>query len=319
MNVTQMEHLIGEYVEFISPRVKPNTVATIRHRMADWMHDSPNMALTTEAIEAFRNRRLLDGSSPATIESTVAAVRTLAKHFSIDIATGRKLKIPAPDPDVPTHTRVASIYCSTVLAKWPRRLTAAKRSNWWRSWIAIASWTGFRLGDLRDLQWSDIDDLGIHLRATKTTRHGRPRLVVPMCPMVARHLAGIRGRFGDSVFGFGGALKQLRRELQRFAQAGGVEYVPPHGFRRFAIDIWTAADPVAGQIIQGNRLGVMGHYLNVHRHLSRVATSVEYPDAFCTEAEFRARKQAESILLASYRSANAEKRQLILDVARTLA
>lgn len=319
MNVTQLEQMIGDYVDFISPRVKPNTVATIRHRMSDWMHESCDMSFTTKAIEAFRNRRLLEGSSPATIESTVAAVRTLAKHFGIEISTGQKLKIPAPDPDVPTHTRVASMYCSTVLAKWPRRLTASQRASWWRSWIVLASWTGFRLSDLRGLKWSDIDELGIHLRAAKTTRHGRPRLVVPMCPMVTRHSHAIRGWFGDSVLGFGGALKQLRRELQRFAQAGGVDYVPPHGFRRFSIDIWTAADPVAGQIIQGNRLGVMGHYLNVHRHLSRVASTVEYPDAFCTEDEFRARKQAESILLATYRAANSEKRQLILDVARKLA
>lgn len=319
MNTITLQGHVDAYVAFIQPRVKPATVATIRHRMADWASESPDVSFSLDAIEAFRNRRLNDGSSPATIEATIATVRTIARHFGIDVRPGRRLKIPAPDPDVPTHTRVAAIYCATVCTKWPKRLTSANRSAWWRAWISVACWTGFRLSDLRALKWSDIDDMGIHLRATKTSRHGRPRLVVPMCAMVERALKPIRGWYGDSVFGNATSLKQLRRELQRMAAHGHVEYVPPHGFRRFAIDIWTSADPVAGQIIQGNRLGVMGHYLNVHRHLSRCAGQVEYPEAFCTEDEYRARKHAESILLASYRAANTSTRQLILDLAKKLA
>lgn len=140
-----------------------------------------------------------------------------------------------------------------------------------------------------------------------------------MTLMLRRHVNQIKGLYGDRVFGITKCLRQLRDELERIADAAKVPYVPPHGFRRFAVNAWTAADPLAGQLIQGCRLGAMDNYLNVLRHLARVSSRVELPDAFYTAAEIAKRHDDEQSLLQAYRTAKAEEKQLLLDIARRLA
>jgi hypothetical protein len=80
--------------------------------------------------------------------------------------------------------------------------------------------------------------------------------------------------------------KQLRRELARIAQAAGVPYVSPHGFRRFAITQWSLANDLAGRIIHGEGLSrVMRHYIQPVAVLDRWAPYVEIPPAWMSPKE----------------------------------
>lgn len=63
----------------------------------------------------------------------------------------------------------------------------------------------------------------------------------------------------------------------------------------------------------------MDHYLNVQRHLSRVAPSVELPEAFYTQQEIAKRRDDEESLMRSYRAAKADEKRLILEMAKRLA
>lgn len=276
--------------------------------------------VTQASIESFRDKAIGSGLSPATIEAVIYTVRRIV-NFSNDqnIPLGRKLFVPKPSPDVPRMETIDAIYRKVSATKWPRKLNAHQRCDWWRAYIVLTCWTGFRISDVSKLEWVHFESDCVRLCAKKTVRYRRPDLAVPMTFTLRRHVNQIKGLFGDRVFGITKCLRQLRDELERIADAAKVPYVPPHGFRRFAVNVWTDADPLAGQLIQGCRLGAMDNYLDVLRHLSRVSSRVEMPDAFYTPAEIARRQDDELSLLQAYRAAKADEKRLLLDLARRLA
>lgn len=267
--------------------------------------------LNVQTIEQYRSDALRKGYSPATIESCVATVRFIAEYSGTKIPIGRSLTVPRPDPDVPTMNRIAELYNAVQCAQWPVELTGAKRANWWRGFIFLASWSALRLGDLRRLDWSAIKQDAVHVKASKTKRHGRAALRIPIIPPVRRHLEILRALRYPTVLGLTSCYTQLRRELKRIAREAGVAAVLPHGFRRYAITQWSKADAMAGRIIQGCGLGVMNHYLDVEGYLQRFAPKVEIPQAFLSAKEQLAIERNENVILARYRAATPSDKHLI--------
>jgi integrase len=310
---------LDKYEEFVRFRVSESTHRTTRHRISEWCQRQGSGVPSAQSIEIFRNQCLEEGLRPRTIESVVDYVRRVASHNGHPLPLGKKLQIPKPSPDVPTVADIDRIYRKVSKANWPSRVNLSKRCDWWRAYLVLCCWCGFRLGDVAALTWKDVTSDAVILSAIKTKRYGRAHLAVPMTMPMRRHLESIRGLFGESIFGLTSCWRQLRRELESIATAAGVKYVPPHGLRRFAINQWSAADSMAGRIIQGESLGTMAHYLDVHRHLSRVAPSVEMPDAFYSPSELERRHDAEQSLLAAYRAAKEPERQLLISLAQKLA
>jgi integrase len=310
---------LAKYEEFARFRVKPSTMRTTKHRISEWVQRQGDGVPTVEQIEQFRNQCLEQGLRPRTIESVVDYVRRICEHSGHPLPLGKKLQIPKPRPDVPTTATIDSIYRKVAKANWPSRLNLSKRCDWWRAYLVVSCWCGLRIGDMAALTWEQVTADAVVVRADKTERFGRPELAVPMTRPLRRHLESIRGFYGDSVFGLTSCWRQLRRELESMADAAGVKYVPPHGLRRYAINQWSAADSMAGRIIQGESLGTMAHYLDVFRHLSRHAPNVEMPDAFYTSDELAKRHDAEQSLLAAYRAAKPVDKQLLVSLAQKLA
>lgn len=271
---------------------------------------------TLDLLEQFRDQEVTAGRSPATIEKTIFRVRQVALFGGVALSAGRKLPQPRPEPDVPLPETIEALYRSVEAARWPTCLNLAARANWWRAWMVVASWTGWRLSDLERFRWDHWSGQTLRIVAKKTQRLGRS-VAIPVPLWLAEAIQAIRGLFGERVFRMT-ARKQLRRELGRMAAVAGVPYVPPHGFRRFAISIWSAADGLAGQIIHGCRLGVMNHYLDPGRHLAAHAASVAVPRAFLGNFAQARLVSQERALVDWWRQASDTKQQLLYSVAREI-
>lgn len=318
MTETEILDLASKYLSVFGPRLSYRARQDVVYRARHWAKHAPLPEFTAEAIEAYRSTALEKGYSPATIEPVVAAVRTIARHAGIELPVGQALTIPKPNPDVPRPDRVAAIYRSVRVAEWPQQLPKDKRACWWRGFIVLACWTGLRLSDLRRLDWSAVTPTAIVWRASKTRRHGRPSLAIPIVPTVRRHLEMLRPLKTESVLGMTTCHRQLRRELRRMASHAGVPAVLSQGFRRFAVHQWTTADSLAGKIVHGMSIGVMEHYLGVEDFLEKVAPSVQIPVEFLSSKEQLERANAEAQLVRCYRRAKAEDRRLIEDLIRRL-
>ena len=153
--------------------------------------------------------------------------------------------------------------------------------------------------------------------AHKTRRYGRS-IPIPLPTWLKAQIDPLRGWFGTSVFGFRNRKAQWR-ELKAIATAAAVPYVPPHGFRRYAINQWSAVDSLAGQLLHGQRIGVMAHYLDVGRHLAKHAPNVEMPGAFMPQDVRDQQAREEQALRDLYQRSSPQKRALMLSLAREIA
>lgn len=317
MTADNLLNALESYCSFFTRRLSPKTLEGVRHRVTAWCRFS--RVVSVSEFERYRAELLEQGRSTATIESVIYAVRAVAEHAGVSIPTGVRLSLPVPDPDVPTVQQIGALYRSTGGARWPVCLPLARRAIWWRAWIVVASWTGYRLADLETLSWGHVGDDAILLRASKTKRARRPDCPIPITPPVRRHLEAIRGWFGPtSVFGLRSQRKQLRNELERLAGVAGVPYACPQQFRQFAVSQWAAVDSLCGQLIHGQRLGVFSHYLAVGRHLSKFARDVQMPEEYFSDSERSSMRSQEQELLAVFRRAREDRRGLILDLARSI-
>lgn len=307
----QLTRLIDEYAQL--PSVSDATVRTLRHRAACWRRIVGSAIPTADAITQFRITAA-KSLSPRTVEDTIAAIVRIAKNAGLEVDTGRRLRVPAPQPDVPTTQSLGRLYANAHAASWPRlgggshrdhclpAWCPISRSDWWRAWIVTAAVTGLRLGDLRRLR---ADMLGQWVTASKTSK----RHPVPDVPCLTRHWAKLKSL---------GPLpsKQLRAGLREIADAADVPYVSPQGFRRYAVTAWIAADATAGRIVHGCGIGVLAHYLDYHRILSDATPRLVLPKEFLSAAERKKTASDEAELTRRWRLASLRDRRLILDVAR---
>lgn len=165
----------------------------------------------------------------------------------------------------------------------------------------------------RDLRACSVQCFTARKLTASKTKKTHP---LPTSGFLARHLRSLAAT--DKLFG---SLpeKQLRRELQRIAAAAGVPYVPPHGFRRFAITQWSLANDLAGRIIHGEGLSrVMAHYVQPQSILDKWAPQVEVPSSWLTPKERADAIRAETELLAHYRRASQDTRDALLRIARAV-
>ncbi len=132
-------------------------------------------------IEAFKARRKSDGVSNKTINEELAI---LSKLLGYAHEIGELERAP------PTSRRLKvqpSSYDFFEFEEADRLLAAAKSApDPWCAMIPVTVFTGLRLGELRGLQWDDVDLMGarIHIRraaddtgALGPTKNGRARVV----------------------------------------------------------------------------------------------------------------------------------------------
>lgn len=307
------------------PDVSTSGVRTARYNVKRWIKldgERDVTRISAESFTRFRQRAIALGYSSRSIESTVEVVARIARHAGCEIDTGNRLKSSPPAPRVPSPQTIGAIYSAAKHATWPCQRGGGRghtrppspwlpcsRADWWRAWIVTAAWTGLRLADLQSLTWEDLESG----RAANKTGKRHP-IVIP--EFVRRHLAKL-DTSTDAVFVRMPA-KQVRDELQRLATATNVPYVSPQGFRRFAVQQWTQANPLAGGIVHGTSLGVRAYYLDPARILEDTAPSVVMPEEFRTVKERNMRVRVEEELIRRLRKMAPKDRQLAVDLVRKI-
>lgn len=164
---------------------RPSTVRekrrALRRGLLDHLGHLHLDKITARHVESFKARRKKDGVGPKTINEEVAI---LSKILGYAEEIGelrqpppkiRRLKVPKPSFDFLDFEEADRL-----------REAARHAPEPWCAMIPVAMWTGLRLGELRALQWEDVDLVGarLHVRHAAddvNTLHppksGQPRIV----------------------------------------------------------------------------------------------------------------------------------------------
>lgn len=279
-----MRDVLERYVQ--EAEIAERTQAKLRHQLNRWERYSSAQTvdeIDADSLIAFRMAAKSDGLSPRTIEDTINDVLLLVRSTGRDISPGRRLKSHRKAPVVPALDSFAAAYGQASVTSWP--INSMSRSpevfdgltnaDIWRAFLVVGYWTGLRLDDLCQLEWSHVKADRIERNANKT---GKAHCF-PMSPIVAYHLDRIRQDESPNVFPFAKWSKaRIRRELRAMCDAAGVEHLTPQMIRRLAITQWACASPEAGRIVHGERLGVLSYYYDQHRILNEAGSRFEWPD-----------------------------------------
>lgn len=268
------------------------------NRFAKYMGDVPADQVTTEHLQELRRRLVNAGLKPRTIESTVSDLSTvIAWKTGAAPSLGNRLTADHPDP---RHISVDAIN-----AVWPLA------SSMLKGWIALSYWTAFRQTDgmrwLLEHRTQDIPDI-IRLRAGKT----RKNHVIPMPEWLRRILTEHRYRL-RTVSSFG--KKCIRGEIHACCVQAGISVWTPKHIRQTSITEWSRANPMAGGIIHGCKLGIMANYVASSIILESAAPRVRLPTCFGAKES----QSAEEALIASFRRLDPSAQGLISGTAERLA
>ena len=164
---------------------RPSTVRekrrAIRRGMLEHIGHLRLDQITTRHIESYKARRKNDGVGPKTINEELAILSKILGYAEEigELPTPppkiRRLKVPPPTFDFLDFEEAARMVEAAALAPDP-----------WCAMAPVALWSGLRLGELRGLQWDDVDLVAARLhvqRAADDTgelhppKSGRSRVV----------------------------------------------------------------------------------------------------------------------------------------------
>jgi integrase len=267
-----------------------------------------------DSFGRFRQGCLQKGLSPHSAEQTVRDIGYLLRHAGIVVDTGRPLRRPPPDPQVPALSEVGKCFANASVTRWPLR---SDKDDWWRCFWSLGLWTALRIRDILDLRWDAIHGNILRHSPKKTLRFGL-RQEIPLHEAVLRCLRAM-SQDGEYIFSPRFAMKQLRREIDRQCKAAQAGHITPHDLRRAGITMWTIAHPEAGRLIHGcGKKDVMRHYLSPLRILENAAPRCSLPAEMLTEEERKRAEQDEHQLITRFRQADPSQKELMLAICQKL-
>lgn len=270
--------------------------------------------LRPESFTLFRQRCLERGLSPHSVEQTVRDIEILMRFAGVTIDTGKPLRRPPPDPQVPALAEIGRCFASVSVTRWPLR---QDKDDWWRCFWSLGLWTALRIRDILDLRWDSIHGTILRHAPKKTLRYGL-RQEIPLHDAVVRCLRALH-RDSEHIFSPRHAMKQLRREIERQCKAAQAGHITPHDLRRAGITMWTIAHPEAGRLIHGcGKKDVMRHYLSPLRILENAAPKCSLPVEMLSEEERKRVEQDEYQLVTRFRQADPSQRELMLAICQKL-
>jgi integrase len=235
------------------------------HLVPEFGEDTPLGRITTERIDAYRERLLAGGK----ISRRTAQQVLVLLHGVLQRAKQRRWLAVNPAEDAEKVTLKRSGEFNVLSPAEVLAVTRAAESERDGALFTVAAFTGLRLGELRALRWGDVDFANATIRAQRSYTHGRPGppksgLVrsIPLIDQAARALDGLsrRAHFtapGDLVFATlaGGHCDDstVRRRFKRAVKAAGLEHklkeAPPlrfhdlrHTFGTIAVQVWPLVD-----------------------------------------------------------------------------
>jgi len=271
-----------------APDLAPRTERRYRHELNRWeklTNDPPLSEISTTLYQQFRASSSQLGHAAGTTESTLRFIRQLMRcalaHGAINVIPdrGRARRIDAPQPHPPSIDELDRMFRVCEVARWPRLHVPTK--IFWRSWMAVALWTALRREDIfwrLALEHIDFKESRILFRAHKSSV---PH-TFPLNEIVTRHIRAMVPTFSHNtrrvLFNPSRSPHLIQRELDRMADAAEVRRITPQNFRQAGINMWTIADPRAGEVIHGVGIPrVLSHYLDRLQILKNAADNVIVP------------------------------------------
>ena len=227
------------------------------NQLVDFFGDYTLAEITPRLINEFKTARKAQGVKPATINRQI----TIAKRaFNVAI---RDWEWCRENP----FAKVSSEKGATKRDRWltfeeeERLLNASP--PWVRDLVLFAAWTGIRLGNIRELKWSQVDLFRKTIYLGKT-KNGNP-VVIPMNQKVftlLKEKMKIRHLNHDLVFttATGKPIEpgNLRRAFKRACKKAGIEDLRIHDLRhtygtrlaQAGVDLYTIAKLLGHQDIR---------------------------------------------------------------------
>lgn len=289
--------------------IEQSSFRTERHRLNCWTKIVGSDALPTdESIKRFKLDAKELGLAPKTINYIVKGVVRISRSVGHFVAPGRMFRVTVICKPVPQLSAIGKLYQQAPLIRFPIKLRTEKkwhhvaedeRAEWMRCMLTLGVYTGFRLGDLFGLTWSDVNEECITKRAHKTGKVHR----IPMHPVVWDHLERLRPIFNrDRVLALSPANgRYALAEMKRLCGIAGVTpHITFHALRRASITTWAKTSPEAGRIIHGTGLGVLQHYYDQFEILKAYSDRFPFPDAMvpehCKKQPTTSRQSREEVL-----------------------
>jgi len=188
-------------------------------------------SITTDLVDAFSTTRLKEKGirgrtlSPSTVNKDLRYLRSMVRvahdwgliaklpkfHF---LKTVKKLPTFVP----PDH--FTAIYKACDSASLPNDIPNVSAGDWWRALLIMAYMTGWRIGQIVALKWSDVDLEGrtALTRAEVEGNKGGRDERIPLHPIAVSHLKRLAGSFDERVFPWN---KQYRKLWPIFAEIQG--------------------------------------------------------------------------------------------------
>jgi len=320
--MSTVPEILARYLAYATD-VAPSTRRTCKYVVNAWL--SRSRVTIAEDIEeseivAFRSACVRDGLSPHTIERWIDYLRLMLRASGFNPGAGRRLKLPEPDPTMPTLAEFGQVYEAAKYVDRPR-LCGCDPGHYVQAMLAVGLWTGLRLGDWFLLDWSDVSGDVISTRATKTSKVHK----FPMCSVVRRHLARLPRKKSGPIFPvWAPCPTRLREMLARLCDDVKVKPFGPQQIRRLSVNTWADASPVCGALIQGSGLGrgsAMPWYLATDKPfqvLKKAATSFAWPLGMLSKDERNTQSHEEAALIGVCRGLPLEKLKDLVRIAGAL-
>jgi len=243
--------------------------------------------ITEKHLSEFRTKALAAGLSPHTVKGSLKDLRTLIRSTGRQIKVQR-VKVPQPDPHPVPHSHIDFI--------WPCL------SLWAQQWLVFALWTAARLDDVIRLQQQlTATSSTLALTASKTGhRHEWP---VPA--WLQPWLTPQRLPYGKN-YDWSGHL--VRQALHAASECCDIPDVLPNHVRDRALTEWSRADHTACEVLHGQSLGTLRHYLSPLEILSAAAPRVKLPECFGASTDSTSR------LIDSFNRLDPNAQNLVVDM-----
>lgn len=196
---------------------------THRTRLVDVIGERDPATLTWQDVQATIATLAAD-LSPLSVRQYVATLRQALDFADVDPnpARDRHVKLPRPDDtvvDPPSEAAVAAI-----IAKSPPR---------WRLALRVLEQTGMRVGELRQLEWGDVDVAGSRFRIRNgKTRAARRWVSVPEWVMLDVEATCPPDDRTPERRVFPGATRQtIGMAMRKACKAAGIAHYHPHDLR----------------------------------------------------------------------------------------
>lgn len=267
-----------KYLPFVEQKRKPSTAHGYRTMFNRYIKSRAAIRLASfttrnsqNFLDAIEREFTLSHSTHTHIKSFLSGVFAHARRMGDYEGSNpvRDTEIPRGKPSAPT-----SFYTLDEVKKLVEVLDGTARCA-----VVVAAWTGLSLGELRGLQWKDIEDDVLTVRRTIWRgQEGTPKTVargdaVPLLKTVQDELSEYRKRNPSSLWVFENPANCFPLDLATFGtkrikqalEDSGVEWKGFHAFRRgFATRLHEAGiqDKIIQALLRHSSMSVtMKHYV----------------------------------------------------------